>query len=197
MFYLHTLYTQAPLYHLVIEGLLLVWVFWLLLRKPNTRRSKLTFKVPNLVLIAFMIRVRNGIFYFSQEEEELIADWRPESLVPSNQDPNHPALSPLVIEGKVYSLPADNEYAVLIHVLIFLQAGKHVIIQGNRCLNLATHNYLGLVENQKIEESTIECMNKYGVGSCGPRGFYGTVGNSGNCLILIFKLSVQYQIYIL
>lgn len=49
-------------------------------------------------------------------------------------------------------------------------------VNGRDCLNLATHNYLGLVEDKGMEESAVECIKKYGVGSCGPRGFYGTVG---------------------
>jgi len=132
LYEMYLAFLQAPLYHLVIEGLLMVWVVWLLLRKPKSRGTKLTRK----------------------EQEELIADWQPEPLVPTNFDRNHPTLNPLVIEGKV---------------------GKHVYIKGNRCLNLATHNYLGFVESQEISNSAVECINKYGVGSCGPRGFYGTV----------------------
>lgn len=56
------------------------------------------------------------------------------------------------------------------------QVGKHVYIQGNRCLNLGSLNFLGFAESQEINNSAVECINKYGVGSCGPRGFYGTVG---------------------
>lgn len=57
-----------------------------------------------------------------------------------------------------------------------LKIGKTVHINGKDCLNLATHNYLGLVEDRTLEDSAVECIKKYGVGSCGPRGFYGTVG---------------------
>ena len=49
-------------------------------------------------------------------------------------------------------------------------------VNGRDCLNLATHNYLGLVDNKEMEDRAVECIKKYGVGSCGPRGFYGTVG---------------------
>jgi len=50
-----------------------------------------------------------------------------------------------------------------------------VHVNGKDCLNLATHNYLGLMEDKSLEDSAVECIKKYGVGSCGPRGFYGTV----------------------
>lgn len=53
---------------------------------------------------------------------------------------------------------------------------KTVIVDGKDCLNFATHNYLGLIGNPEIENAAIKCLEKYGVGSCGPRGFYGTTG---------------------
>lgn len=37
-------------------------------------------------------------------------------------------------------------------------------------------NFLNLVENEDVEKNSIDTIRKYGVGSCGPRGFYGTVG---------------------
>ena len=57
-----------------------------------------------------------------------------------------------------------------------IQPGKHLTIDGKECLNLATHNYLGFAGNPVVEEAAIECVRKFGVGSCGPRGFYGTAG---------------------
>ena len=62
--------------------------------------------------------------------------------------------------------------------ILFQQVGKYVCVNGKDCLNLATHNYLGLVENKALEDTAVECIRKYGVGSCGPRGFYGTVGTN-------------------
>lgn len=59
--------------------------------------------------------------------------------------------------------------------LVSGRVGKRVTVNGIDCLNLASHNYLGLLENEQITESAIKSLRKYGVGSCGPRGFYGTV----------------------
>ena len=56
------------------------------------------------------------------------------------------------------------------------QPGKHLVIDGKECLNFASHNYLGFAGNETIEEAAIECVKKFGVGSCGPRAFYGTAG---------------------
>ncbi|KAH9052200.1 serine palmitoyltransferase [Lactarius vividus] len=42
-------------------------------------------------------------------------------------------------------------------------------------LNLASYNFTGLAGNETIKERAIETLRKYGVGSCGPPGFYGTI----------------------
>jgi len=42
--------------------------------------------------------------------------------------------------------------------------------------NLASANFAGLAGNERIKEKAVECLKRYGVGSCGPAGFYGTFG---------------------
>lgn len=88
-----------------------------------------------------------------EEVQRKLAEWRPEPLVPNNSK-DHPSLTPRSVTSLV---------------------GKRVTIDGKDCLNLATHNYLGLVGNNEIQEKAVATVQKYGVGSCGPRGFYGTV----------------------
>ena len=61
-----------------------------------------------------------------------------------------------------------------------MQPGKHLVLDGKECLNLASHNYLGFGGNEEIEAAAIQCVKKFGVGSCGPRAFYGTAGNTVN-----------------
>lgn len=56
--------------------------------------------------------------------------------------------------------------------------GTRTTINGHDCLNVGTHNYLGLLNAPDIKEKAIASIKKYGVGSCGPRGFYGTIGKS-------------------
>jgi serine palmitoyltransferase len=53
--------------------------------------------------------------------------------------------------------------------------GAHVVVNGRDCLNLATFNFLGFIGNAEVKEAAANTIKKYGVGSCGPRGFYGTV----------------------
>lgn len=133
MYELVQAFLQAPLYHLVLEGLLMLWVLWLLFRQSYDPHEK--------------------TILTQKEKEELIAEWEPEPLVPDVEE-NHPNLTSRVVAGRL---------------------GKFVTVNGRRCVNMATHNYLGMVENPEIEEAAIKSLRKYGVGSCGPRGFYGTV----------------------
>ena len=52
---------------------------------------------------------------------------------------------------------------------------------GKQVLNLASYNFTGLAGNETtapIKMRAIETLRKYGVGSCGPPGFYGTIGAS-------------------
>lgn len=60
--------------------------------------------------------------------------------------------------------------------IITSTSGKRITVNSHDCLNVGTHNYLGLLNAPEIIESAITSVHKYGVGSCGPRGFYGTIG---------------------
>ncbi|CAI4232504.1 unnamed protein product [Auanema sp. JU1783] len=90
----------------------------------------------------------------SEEEiDEILSKWSPEPLVPETQ-PDHHALNVKLIDGKIT---------------------KNVEIEGKKYLNFSTSNFLSLVGEPRIEEVAKKTIYKYGVGSCGPRGFYGTV----------------------
>lgn len=124
------IFINTPLYAIVLEAFLLLSVIWLLLYKRNGRKR-----------------------YSKEQEDDIIASYEPEPLVPDT-DPNHPLLRTRLVESKV---------------------GKRVVVDGHDCLNMATHNYLGLLEDEHILEDACNSLRKYGVGSCGPRGFYGTM----------------------
>lgn len=89
-----------------------------------------------------------------KEEEELIEEWQPEPLVPATPTYDLDVITPKVVEGK---------------------PGHTLKIDDTECLNFATFNFLGFVGNDKIEDTAIKSLHRYGVGSCGPRGFYGTI----------------------
>jgi len=89
----------------------------------------------------------------SEEIDEIIADFVPEPMVP-----------PLTQEQREFEPP-----------IIQSAAAAHTTINGKDLLNLGSYNFLGFVGNPEIEEDAIKALRKYGCGSCGPRGFYGTV----------------------
>lgn len=43
-------------------------------------------------------------------------------------------------------------------------------------LNLASYNFADLAGDEKVKEAAIKTLRTYGVGSCSPPGFYGTIG---------------------
>ena len=45
---------------------------------------------------------------------------------------------------------------------------------GKTVINLASYNYFNLVANETLKEKAIQTLRTYGVGPCGPPGFYGT-----------------------
>ena len=47
---------------------------------------------------------------------------------------------------------------------------------GKQVLNLVGYNFMGLAGNETIKVRAIETLRKYGVDSCGPSRFYGTIG---------------------
>lgn len=43
---------------------------------------------------------------------------------------------------------------------------------------MAIPDWVGFVEDDKMKEVAIDTLKEYGVGTCGPSGFYGTIGKS-------------------
>uniref|UniRef100_A0A8C7BMR4 Serine palmitoyltransferase 1 n=1 Tax=Neovison vison TaxID=452646 RepID=A0A8C7BMR4_NEOVI len=122
----------APAYHLILEGILILWIIRLLFSKTYKlqERSDLTVK----------------------EKEELIEEWQPEPLVPPVSK-DHPALNYNIVSGP----PSHN-----------------IVVNGKKCVNFASFNFLGLLDNARVKAAALASLKKYGVGTCGPRGFYGT-----------------------
>ncbi|OVA20458.1 Aminotransferase [Macleaya cordata] len=99
-----------------------------------------------------------------REVDELCEDWVPESLIPP------------ITEEMNYEPP-----------ILESAAGPHTVIKGKEVVNFASANYLGLIGHEKLIESCTDALDKYGVGSCGPRGFYGTIDVHLDCESKIAK----------
>jgi serine palmitoyltransferase len=61
-------------------------------------------------------------------------------------------------------------------VIVGASGPKPKLMNGKTVMNLASYNFAGLQGNEMIKESSIDALQKYGLGSCGPPGFYGTQG---------------------
>ncbi|CAC5423805.1 SPT [Mytilus coruscus] len=107
-------------------------------------------------LIFFSTEYRPESVLTEKEKAELIEEWQPDPLVP-DVDENHPLLQ--AMEKNIISGKPD----------------KYVMINDKSSLNMATLNFLGMAGNAEVESAAIKTLKQYGVGSCGPRGFYGTM----------------------
>eukprot|EP00049_Salpingoeca_infusionum_P001465 m.48491 g.48491 ORF g.48491 m.48491 type:complete len:508 (-) comp11045_c0_seq1:343-1866(-) len=89
-----------------------------------------------------------------QEEEQLIKEWEPAPLAETYHTQKRARTTGPVLQGVV---------------------GTHAQVAGKNVINMASFNFLGLVGDSRVEEAAVKSVRKYGVGSCGPRGFYGTI----------------------
>jgi serine palmitoyltransferase len=93
-----------------------------------------------------------------QEIDELVDEWQPELLAqPLDSVEQSELASVPVISGPNGPKPK------------LCSTGKQVV-------NLSSFNFTGLAGNEYIKEKAVETLRKYGLGSCGPPGFYGTLG---------------------
>lgn len=65
-------------------------------------------------------------------------------------------------------------------VRLFFQGCKEEFALNlfSQVLNMAIPDWVGFVEDDKMKEVAIDTLKEYGVGTCGPSGFYGTIGAS-------------------
>lgn len=91
-----------------------------------------------------------------KEIDELCEEWEPEPLVPDIT----PFQRQWLDHTPIVSSPAGRTMTV--------NRKAHV-------LDFCTTNFLDLAEEDEIRAAGQATLDKYGVGSCGPRGFYGTL----------------------
>ncbi|KAJ1960941.1 serine palmitoyltransferase component [Dipsacomyces acuminosporus] len=100
----------------------------------------------------------NEVELTEKEIDELIEDWKPEPLVPELTEFERETLD------KAVMIDGPNG------IKVRLASGN-----SKPVLNFASYNFLGFVNSPEIEKRAVETLRKYGVGSCGPPGFYGTL----------------------
>ncbi|KAI9822886.1 MAG: serine palmitoyltransferase component [Thelocarpon impressellum] len=90
-----------------------------------------------------------------QEVDELVDDWTPEPLV-----------APQTALEEI-----ENEKRP---VIVGQTGPKTKLSTGRTVTNLASYNFYNFVGNETLKEKAIQTLRTYGVGPCGPPGFYGT-----------------------
>ncbi|OON15492.1 aminotransferase, class I/II, partial [Opisthorchis viverrini] len=103
-------------------------------------------------------RINDVIQLTNAEKRQLIEEWTPDELVPRDWVP--PAN--LLRQFHRYAVSPISKY-VTFHS-----------DENRKHLNFASLNFLNFVGDPDLSEVAIQKMKQYGVGSCGPRGFYGT-----------------------
>eukprot|EP00698_Gefionella_okellyi_P018675 TRINITY_DN5631_c0_g1_i1.p1 TRINITY_DN5631_c0_g1~~TRINITY_DN5631_c0_g1_i1.p1 ORF type:complete len:481 (-),score=146.82 TRINITY_DN5631_c0_g1_i1:36-1478(-) len=106
---------------------------------------------------SYRVNQRNQERLTEKEKDQLVNEWTPDPLCqPLTENELFMANPTVVLTGKPVA---------------------KVQVEGvnGPVLNLAAQNFLGFVGNSAVEDTAVRTVEKYGCGSCGPRGFYGTI----------------------
>ncbi|KAF2466782.1 PLP-dependent transferase [Lindgomyces ingoldianus] len=113
------------------------------------------FAVRYLLAPTYSTQKKKHVALTEEEIDELVEDWTPEPLVaaptPSEQ--------------------LENEKRP---VIVGPSGPKSKLSTGRTVTNLASYNFYNFVANESLKEKAIQTLRTYGVGPCGPPGFYGT-----------------------
>ncbi|KAL1303127.1 hypothetical protein AAFC00_006560 [Neodothiora populina] len=113
------------------------------------------FAVYYLVSPTYSTKKEKNVPLTDEEIDELVEDWTPEPLA-----------APVTAFEE-----AENEKRP---VIIGPSGPKSKLSTGRTVTNLATFNHYNFINSDFIKERAIKTLRMYGVGPCGPPGFYGT-----------------------
>ncbi|KAH7138001.1 serine palmitoyltransferase 1 [Dendryphion nanum] len=113
------------------------------------------FAVRYLLAPTYSTQKNRQVKLTEEEIDELVDDWTPE---------------PLVAEPTAWE-KLENEKRP---VLVGPTGPKSKLSNGRTVTNLASYNFHNFVANETLKEKAIQTLRTYGVGPCGPPGFYGT-----------------------
>ncbi|ORY52863.1 serine palmitoyltransferase [Rhizoclosmatium globosum] len=101
-------------------------------------------------------KAKDEVKLTEKEIQDLCDEWEPEELVPRMTEFQNSDLENMaVIAGAAGT--------------------KCKLADGKERLNFASNNFIGVMNSESIKDKAIGALHKYGVGSCGPPGFYGTL----------------------
>ncbi|KAL9607961.1 MAG: hypothetical protein Q9167_007172 [Letrouitia subvulpina] len=113
------------------------------------------FAVRYLLAPKYSTQKKSYVKLTDEEIDELVEEWTPE---------------PLVIKQSTFDRAENEKRPVLVG-----PTGPRSRLSGGRTItNVASCNFYNLVANEDLKEKAIQTLRTYGVGPCGPPGFYGT-----------------------
>ncbi|KAF1984107.1 PLP-dependent transferase [Aulographum hederae CBS 113979] len=114
------------------------------------------FVIRYLLSSKYSTKKENKVRLTEDEIDELVDEWTPEPLV-APQTP---------FEENV------NEKSP---VIVGPTGPRSKLSNGKTVTNLASFNFYNFIGNEALKEKAIQTLRTYGVGPCGPPGFYGTM----------------------
>lgn len=141
---------QDDPYRTILEILLIIYGIVYYLSKPQSKKSSQSSK--------------DKFNNLSEAEiNALIEDWEPESIVDD---------SPVVEEQlwRLAKIPVIKNSGITKYIDM---SRNNDAEKFTNVLNLATHNFLQLSSHPIVINEVKETIKNYGVGACGPAGFYG------------------------
>ncbi|CAL8577677.1 serine palmitoyltransferase component [Xanthoria parietina] len=113
------------------------------------------FAVKYLLAPKYSTSKKSYVKLTDEEIDELVDEWVPE---------------PLVAPQTAFE-EAENEKRP---VIVGPTGPKSKLANGRIVTNVASYNFYNLAGNESLKEKAIQTLRTYGVGPCGPPGFYGT-----------------------
>ena len=154
--HLASAYRDNPI-HMLTELALIVLILWLIFKRDRRKQpsefDKLSFR----------------------EQEELIREWKPEPLVPPHISKQYGIQSTSYKEKQRKASYSSSKSDSDGYIHVNSGVGSTVTDGDKEYIHLSSQNYLGMATNPEVLSAAEKTIKKYAVGSCGPRGFYGTM----------------------
>jgi serine palmitoyltransferase len=147
----------------LVETTLLVSILYMLFLLQHQQKSVRNAK-----------RTGGTIKLSKAEEQELLDEWKLQQ-------------QSLLTNLSTVTMDTDDEdyYTTDDHTIVHSMHGRTMMVTSTalsenqdepvEVLNLATFDFMGMSANEAVKAAAHAALLRYGCGSCGPRGFYGTI----------------------
>lgn len=130
-------------------------------------------------LLAPKYSTKPGIVELSEEEiDDLVEEWQPEPLVGpmTPLEESEVEKRPVIVGYDFINLhEKDRVWRLTCGKTKQSPTGPKVkLTNGRTVANLASYNFYNFTANEMLKEKAVKTLRTYGVGPCGPPGFYGT-----------------------